>query len=145
MSVETSAHKRRSALELLQDWWQAWTGNGPALSHPCCSAESEVERIAGDIGMSAAELRGLARLGPQSADLLLSRMAALDLDRKEVAQVQPQTFRDLQRVCSLCESHRQCVRDLTRDTSNPAWETYCPNVATLQTLNAMPWSSRREW
>jgi hypothetical protein len=145
MSVQLSGRKRRSLMQFIQQWWQAWTSNGPALANPNCSAESEVERIANDIGMSASELRRLASLGPESADLLLRRMAALDLDRKEVAQVEPQTFRDLQRICTLCESHRQCGRDLLRDASNPVWEGYCPNVATLRTLNAMPWASRREW
>jgi len=145
MAIQSSEAKRRSPVEVLQQWWQAWTSNGPALANPCCSAESEVERIATDIGLSAAELRELASLGPGSADLLLQRMTALDLDRKEVAKVKPESFRDLQRICSLCESHRQCGRDLAHDAGNPAWENYCPNVATLRALNSMPWSSRREW
>lgn len=145
MSVQPNEQKRRSALEMVQHWWQQWTSNGPALANPSCSAENEVQRIATDIGMSVAELRELAKLGPKSAELLLRRMTALDLDRKEVAQVQPQTFRDLQRICTLCESHRQCARDLLRDARDPGWEGYCPNVATLKTLNVMPWSSRREW
>jgi hypothetical protein len=95
--------------------------------------------------MPASEIRRLASLGPESAELLSRRMAALDLDGKEVARTHPQTFRDLQRICTLCESHRQCARDLTRDASAPAWEDYCPNVETLRALNAMPSASRREW
>ena len=69
--------------------------------------------------MSVAELRELAKLGPESAELLLRRMAVLDLDRKEVAQTQPQTFRDLQRICTMCESHRQCAHDLTARFEQP--------------------------
>ena len=69
--------------------------------------------------MPASEIRRLANLGPESAELLSRRMAALQLDRKEVAQMHPQTFRDLQRVCTLCESHRQCARDLSRDSGDP--------------------------
>jgi len=145
MSVQSSERKRRSPVEVLQQWWQVWTSNGPALVNHSCSAESEVERIATDIGMSVAELRELAKLGPESAELLMRRMAALDLDRKEVAQTQPQTYRDLQRICTMCERHRQCAHDLLRDSSNPKWEGYCPNVATLKALNALPWASRREW
>ena len=145
MSVQSSERKRRSPVEVLQQWWQVWTSNGPALVNHSCSAESEVERIATDIGMSVAELRELAKLGPESAELLMHRMAVLDLDRKEVAQTQPQTYRDLERICTMCESHRQCARDLLRDSSNPKWEDYCPNVATLKALNALPWASRREW
>lgn len=144
MSVQLSETKRRSPVQVVQQWWQAWTSNGPALANPCCSAESEVERIAIDIGMSAAELRRLASLGPEAADLLVRRMAALDLERKEAAQTQPQIFRDLQRVCTLCENHRQCARDLLRDSSDSAWEDYCPNVATLKALNAIQQSSQRD-
>jgi hypothetical protein len=94
--------------------------------------------------MPASEIRRLANLGPESAELLSRRMAALQLDRKEVAQTHPQTFRDLQRVCTLCESHRQCARDLSRDSGDPGWEDYCPNAATLRALNARPRASRRE-
>jgi len=144
MSALPSGRKRRSPVAVIMQWWQVWTGNGPASGLACC-AEGEVERIAKDFGMPASEIRRLANLGPESAELLLRRMAALDLDRKEVAQVEPQTFRDLQRVCTLCESHRQCARDLSRDSGDPGWEDYCPNVAALRALNAMPWASRREW
>jgi hypothetical protein len=144
MSALPSARKRRSPAEVISQWWQVWTNNSPAQKELACCAEGEVERIAKDIGMPASEIRQLASGGPESAELLLRRMAALDLDRKDVAQTHPQTFRDLQRICTLCESHRQCARDLTRDSGDPGWEEYCPNVATLRALNAMPWASRRD-
>jgi len=145
MPALPNGRKRRSPVEVISQWWQVWTRNDPAMSDYACCAEGEVERIAKDVGMSASEIRRLASFGPESADLLLRRMAVLDLDRKEVAQVEPRTFRDLQRICTLCESHRQCARDLSRDSSDPAWEGYCPNVAALRALNGMPWASRREW
>ena len=143
MSALPNARKRRSLAEVVSQWWQSWTSNAPASDLACC-AEGEVERIAKDIGMPASEIRRLANLGPESAELLSRRMAALNLDRKEVAQTHPQTFRDLQRVCTLCESHRQCARDLARNSGDPGWEEYCPNVATLRALNASPQASRRE-
>ena len=144
MSTLSNARKRRSPVEVILQWWQVWTSTGPAQEELTCCAEGQVERIAKDIGMPASEIRRLASAGPESAELLLRRMAALDLDHKEVAQLELRTFRDLQRICTLCESHRQCARDLLRDSSDPAWEDYCPNVATLRALNAMPQSSRRE-
>ena len=143
MSALPNARKRRSPAEVVSRWWQSWTSNAPASDLACC-AEGEVEQIAKDIGMPASEIRRLANLGPESAELLSRRMAALHLDRKEVAQTHPQTFRDLQRVCTLCESHRQCARDLARNSGDPGWEEYCPNVATLRALNASPLASRRE-
>ncbi|HUI14940.1 MAG TPA: DUF6455 family protein [Xanthobacteraceae bacterium] len=95
--------------------------------------------------MTPAELRAVARSGPGAADLLLERMAALDLDPAEVAEIGPQTFRDLQRVCSLCDSKRRCARELARDAAAPQWQDYCPNAQTLMALNVLPWASRREW
>jgi hypothetical protein len=125
-------------------WWRDWISKGPALELKCCG-EDEVERLAKDVGLSASELRRLANLGPDSADLLLRRMAALDLDRNEVSRTEPRTFQDLQRVCTMCNSHRRCRRDLARDSADPAWQDYCPNATTLMALNALPWRTRAEW
>ena len=65
-------------------------------------------------------------------------MAALDLDPEEVSQTEPRTFQDLQRVCTLCDDHRRCARDLSRNSAIPAWKDYCPNAETLMALSAMP-------
>jgi hypothetical protein len=80
-----------------------------------------------------------------AADLLERRMAALNLDPKEVCEIAPQTFRELQQLCSLCKSRGRCLQDLTRTSSSATWKDYCPNVETLMALNALPWTSRREW
>jgi hypothetical protein len=145
MSALPHTQKHRSPVEIISTWWQEWTRSGSGSSELACCAEDEVDRIARDMGMSARELRQLAQHGPHSADLLLRRMAALDLDPKEVSQTEPQTFQDLQRVCTLCDSRKQCTKDMARDMNDPAWEDYCPNVATLKMLNALPWAARREW
>ena len=72
-------------------------------------------------------------------------LAELNLDKNEVAAVVPRTLQDLQRVCTVCESHRQCARDLGRDPADEAWENYCPNAAVLKILNGLPWVARSEW
>ena len=136
--------KSWSPTKAVLQWWRDWIRKGPALELKCCG-EDEVERMAKDIGLSASELRRLANLGPDSADLLLRRMAALDLDRNEVSRTEPRTFQDLQRVCTMCDSKRWCKRDLTRDSADPAWQDYCPNATTLMALNALPWRARGEW
>ena len=98
--------------------------------------EQEVQRIARDSGLSVAEFRVLACLGPNATDLLERRMAALGLDPIAVSAAAPQTFRDLQRICSYCESPRRCLRDLARDPAIPAWKDYCPNAKMLMALHA---------
>ncbi len=101
--------------------------------------------MAKDMRMPGSELRAVARKGSKAADLLVHRMADLDLDPKEVARLEPATFRDLQRVCILCKAHRRCAWNFARGASPPVWDRYCPNTGTLAALNGMPWTSRREW
>ena len=96
--------------------------------------EQVVERVARDSGLSVADFRALACFGPNATDLLECRMAALGLD--PIAAATRQTFRDLQRICSFCESPRRCLRDLARDPAIPAWKDYCPNAKTLMALYA---------
>ena len=134
----------RSPFAAIRRWWSDWIRDDFASQLSCCG-EMEVERIARDMRMTPAELRAVVQRGLDAADLLLSRMAALDLDPAEVSQVGPQTFRDLQRACALCESKRRCARDLAQDAAMPAWQDYCPNVATLTALDVLPWESRRDW
>jgi hypothetical protein len=137
MSALPVGRKRRSPFEVITDWWRNWTGFDPAFSDLSCCAQDEVDRIARDVGVSAAELRTLARLGPDAADPLLRRMTALGLDEKQVFQTEPRTFQDLQRICSMCDSHKRCAQDLARNLTDPVWEDYCPNAATLKALDAM--------
>src|SRR5262249_62055755 len=111
-------------------WWRGWTRRSAARLELKCRGEDEVERMAKDVGVSASELRRLASLGPDSADLLLRRMAALDLDRTEVSRTEPQAFQDLQRVCTMCNHHRRCRRGLARDSGVSAWGDYWPNGTT---------------
>ena len=128
----------------MRQWWRNWRANSRVADLACCG-DYEVERMANDLGMPASELRKLADHGPEAADLLTRRMVALNLDGNEVGATAPGTLQDLQRLCTLCESHRQCARDLGRDPDDKAWEDYCPNVAMLKLLDSLPWASRSEW
>jgi hypothetical protein len=135
---------QRSLIYVILQWiWDRSRSNTLDELRSC--GEKEVERIARDSGISASDFPALVRLGPNASDLLERRMVALDLDRVEVCAIAPETFRDLQRVCSFCQSHRRCLRDLAHDPAKPDWRDYCPNVETLMALDAMPWTSRREW
>jgi hypothetical protein len=129
----------------MSQWWRNWRGASSRLSELICCGEYEVERMARDLGMPVSELRKIADHGSEAADLLVRRMVVLNLDRNEVAATVPSTFQDLQRLCTLCESHRQCARDLARDPAGGAWEDYCPNAAMLRLLDALPWAARGEW
>ncbi len=133
MPAPDNAQGRRTPFAVIAQWWRNWTHPGADVANPCC-LDGEIDRIATDIGVPFAEVRRLAQAGPGGADLLLRRMEALNLDRNRIAGSEPETVRDLQRVCSQCESRRQCTLDLTLDRADANWEDYCPNVATLKLL-----------
>jgi len=144
MFALTQGRQGQSPLQSLLAWCRAWLKGSPESDFGCC-AEAEIERMARDVRLSVSELRALARKGPKAADLLQRRLAALGLDPTEVAHLEPAAFRDLQRVCTLCKSHRRCMWDFARGASPPTWDRYCPNTGTLAALNGMPWTARREW
>jgi len=51
----------------------------------------------------------------------------------------PAILHDLQIRCVLCESREECVLGLADDFADVGWNAYCPNVATLNDLCALPW------
>ena len=96
--------------------------------------DSEIERIAHDVGVSANDLRNMAKRGPDAAEQLLERMAALHLDANAIARNRPATMRDLQRLCTNCIDKKRCQRDLVLTPNSPIWHHYCPNADTLDEL-----------
>ena len=131
------------SLQTIWRWLRTWSHK--SACDLAAVGGREVEQIAKDVGVSSAELYSLARSDAKSADLLMQRMAALDLDCQEVARLVPETMHDLQRLCSLCNRRKRCARDLAHVPLDPCWKDYCPNVATLSALDAMPWAARSEW
>ena len=135
--------QKSGSLQAIRRWLRTQPDTGAC--DLAAIGDREVEQIAKDLGVSPAELYSLARSDATAADLLTNRMAALDLDCQEVTRLVPETLHDLQRVCTLCSRQKQCARDLANAPLNPRWKDYCPNVATLLALDAMPWAARSEW
>jgi hypothetical protein len=131
---QTAIHAPRKGL--IAQWWHEWKSNRDSFAALDRCGHSEVERIAHDLSLTAAELRTLAHKGVDSALLLCRRMADLDLDRAEVGHAQPKVMRDLQKLCTICDSKTRCGRDFDRDADPSAWHAYCPNDDTLQALTS---------
>ena len=126
----------RRPLARFISWWRTRS----ELADLECCGSAEVDRVARDLGISASELRTLASYGPNAAELLNRRMAALRIDPDRVGTLDPFTLRDLQRLCTTCRSRRQCARDLADPSaaeSRQDWQDYCPNAATLNMLVAL--------
>lgn len=117
-------------LVALAEWYRTWR-SAPHVTELANCAPDEVERIAHDIGLTATDLRKLERTGADP--LLLPRMlAALKIDAAELERTEPAAFRDLQRVCALCDSKRRCASELAAGDAPKTFESFCPNALTLK-------------
>jgi hypothetical protein len=120
----------RRLLDPIRDYWQ---GDRDLAELATCTAE-DVQRMARDVGVDGTTLRALAARGPHAADLLSTRLAALQLDPQRIADRDPGTLRDLERVCAFCHEKRHCATDLGAGVHTVSG--YCPNAPTLNALLA---------
>lgn len=91
----------------------------------------ELNRMAGEFGMTGLELENLAAKGPHGADLVYDRMRALGLTRADVERVASGMMRDLERTCAQCHDKGRCIRDLDTHPDDPVWRQYCLNAETF--------------
>jgi len=114
----------------LAEWYRTWRSS-PHTAELANCAPDDIERIARDIGITVTDLRKLERNGADP--LLLPRMlAALKIDAAELEHAEPAAFRDLQRVCALCDSKRRCASELAAGDAPKTFESFCPNALTLK-------------
>jgi hypothetical protein len=117
----------------------------PAHGELHCYSAEEVDRLARLLGVPSVELRVVET--ERNAELLNRRMAALGLDPNEFAGLEPALMRDMQGLCTQCESRTQCLDDFARHASDPTWEgwrQYCPNQSVLNMLNILQKCGRPE-
>lgn len=93
----------------------------------------EVEEIAREIGVTSGELQEIDRHGERAA-LMPRRLAQEDVNPAVVQAEWPSVWRDLQRVCSVCDSQDVCRNELDLAPEAPDWQRYCPNAGTIKAL-----------
>jgi len=95
---------------------------------------SEFDRIAQDLRISAGELNELVHQGPRRTDELPQLLEALGIDHADLARIQPAVWRDMERVCALCQDKRRCDRDLAAGTVARHYKDYCLNAPTIDVI-----------
>lgn len=95
---------------------------------------AEVARIAQDLNLAPAELHAIAGKGPGSADNLKQMLIALKVDPATLANREPGTMRDLQRLCINCDHKQQCGHELDIGSAAAHFHEFCPNAYTLDAL-----------
>jgi hypothetical protein len=94
----------------------------------------ERERVAHDLGVGAAELDYLVREGHDPVQLP-QMLAAIGIDEAALKRAQPSLRRELERVCSLCETATLCQYELAGGTAGVSYPYFCPNAAELKALS----------
>jgi uncharacterized protein YjiS (DUF1127 family) len=94
----------------------------------------ERERVAHDLGVGAPELDYLVRVAHDPVEL--SRMmAAIGIDEEALKRAQPALRREIERVCSLCETTTLCRHELASGTAGVSYRYFCPNAEELKALS----------
>jgi hypothetical protein len=119
-----------SAEALLTYLRERWKARGE-LTH---LGPSELARIAGDLGMTSADLQMLAGRGSDAANLLYERMRLLGLTRDDADRAAHGLMRDLERTCALCNERGVCEKDISTRPDDAGWKDYCPNAIELEDL-----------
>jgi len=96
---------------------------------------ADFDRIASDLRIAPDDLEELVRHGKHSADELPMMLQQLGINAEGLGRAQPLLFRDMERVCSLCNHKGQCDRDLADGTAAANYHGYCANAATLESLD----------
>ena len=130
-STTDAANRTTGIADRLLARWRNWWRTRDELGG---LDREELERIAGEFGLSAQDLEDLASRGPGAADLLYERMRALGITRADAERVAHGLMRDLERTCSCCGDKGMCEKDLARHADDPAWKAYCPNAVTLESI-----------
>src|SRR5581483_10467050 len=133
MDVETKRKNDRFIDAILRAWHPLHSTRALVAELDACD-NRELDRMAGDLALSARDLREVTAPGADAAGLLPRRMGSLHLDIEQIGRAQPRVLWDLQKLCTLCGSKRRCARDLAADADSAAWQAYCPNYDTLSAL-----------
>ena len=131
MTVENQAP---SVVERLTNTFNDWLKHRRELSEMRQLTVTDFCRIANDLRLSPAALDELVRHGPYAADELPRLLAVLGISAQDVARVEPMVVHDMERVCALCESKRECDRDLASGASAEHYQEYCLNAPTIAQL-----------
>jgi hypothetical protein len=114
--------------------WRRALSRRRAINELATCPPDELKRIASDVGLSGDDLCQLCRHDFGPSHLLPQRLRLLGVDPEFVMRAEPTTYRDLVRVCALCQASRRCARDLARGDVQAGMDGYCLNSPTIDAL-----------
>ena len=130
----TGHDRRPSVFDGLTQRFCDWLNQRRELDELGHLSKAELNRVAGDLLISPADLTELVNQGPHAADELPKLLKALGIDLAHLAQAEPMALQDMERVCALCGHKRECDHDIANGVSADHYQQYCPNAPTITAL-----------
>jgi len=96
----------------------------------------QVEEIARDMNVTASDLYRLDQSGTEPV-LMPQRLSQEGVDPAVIQAEWPSVWKDLQRVCALCNSRKLCQEELDDMPQSQHWRGYCSNENTIHALEKM--------
>lgn len=96
--------------------------------------DSDVERIAHDVGFSATDLLACSRGNPKNIELMNRLLAELGIDTATLAHDNPGVLQDMERLCGMCKSTQRCRHDLDNADAKSHFTEYCLNTSTIEAI-----------
>jgi hypothetical protein len=118
-------------LQVFSGWIQHWRERAELEA----MGDDEFVRLAHDIGVSSGELQRMVEAG-HNPERLSEMLRALGLDEAALKRAEPAMLRDMQRLCSLCETSGTCRHALDAGIAPTTYRSFCVNAATLEALKA---------
>ena len=94
----------------------------------------DLELMAGDLGVTQADLLDILPRGPDNSLLMDQMMVQRGLDPNTVRLHVAALMRDMELTCSRCQSVGRCRRDLAAKTAAEHCHEYCGNAEVFDEL-----------
>jgi hypothetical protein len=124
----------KAALNAIADWVTNYRNAIGFKNEFGMCGPDEVARMAKDIGVTPNQLQELVRKGADSAKLLKAMLAALHVDPKTIAEIDPLVMREMKWLCITCNNRKRCKHELAKGTATEHFHEYCPNAISIDEL-----------
>lgn len=92
------------------------------------------KQVAGELGITLANLRDVVASGAEARPLMQRMMAEYGIDPEKLGRDDPALARDIAFACSRCRSKGRCERELDASAAHEHAGEFCPNAATFEAL-----------
>lgn len=121
-------------IEAVADWIKRYRDAIKCENELAGVDPDQVAAMARDLGITAVQLRELARKGPEATEELRRLLVALGVDPKKLEDVDPREAREMLWLCLNCANKNKCKHELAAGTAAQTFRNFCPNALALDQL-----------